>query len=76
MFSISLNWKMNSFGFNSYKSTGSVVLEQWLRLLALYFLTLKPNSICPITLHHLANNILLSFQFDALYLSMRLLAFI
>ena len=63
---------MNSFGFNSYKSIGSVVLEQWLRLLALCFLTLKPNSICPITLHHLANNILLSFQFDALYLSMRL----
>ena len=49
-----------------------MVLEQWLRLLALYFLTLKPNSICPIKLHHLANNILLSFQLDKLYLSLRL----
>ena len=54
------------------KSTRPVVLEQWLRLLTLYFLTLKPNSICPITLHHLANNILLSFQFDTLYLLLRI----
>ena len=63
---------MNSFGFNSYKSIGSVVLEQWLRLLVFCFLTLKPNSIRPITLHHLANNILLSFQFYKLCLSLRL----